>query len=71
MIQSHCRVVNHMSLIYSPSCTASGIGRETVRVLAGAGAKVIMASRDLAAGQQVAQQLTQGELKVIKQMPSC
>ena len=42
----------------------AGIGRETVRVLAGAGAKVIMTSRDVAAGQQVATELMQGKVKV-------
>lgn len=49
----------------SALCLA-GIGKETVRVLAGAGAKVIMTSRNLAAGQQAAKELTQGKLKVIK-----
>lgn len=33
---------------------ASGIGAETARVLAGAGAEVVIAARDVAAGQQVA-----------------
>ncbi|KAL3136276.1 hypothetical protein ABBQ32_007283 [Trebouxia sp. C0010 RCD-2024] len=41
----------------------SGIGQETVRVLAGAGAKVIMTSRNLAAGQKVATELMQGKGK--------
>lgn len=42
----------------------AGIGQETVRVLAGAGAKVIMTSRNLAAGQKVATELMQGKGKV-------
>ncbi|KAL0030577.1 hypothetical protein WJX79_005883 [Trebouxia sp. C0005] len=41
----------------------SGIGTETVRVLAAAGARVIMTSRDIEAGQQVAKQLMQHHLK--------
>lgn len=45
-----------------------GIGRETVRALAAAGAKVIMTSRDLAAGQKVATELIQG--KVMVTLPS-
>lgn len=42
----------------------AGIGKETVRVLAAAGAKVIMTSRDLAAGQKVATELMQGKVTV-------
>ncbi|DBB15688.1 hypothetical protein WJX82_002856 [Trebouxia sp. C0006] len=41
----------------------SGIGTETARVLAAAGARVIMTSRDIEAGQQVAKQLMQHQLK--------
>ncbi len=44
----------------------AGIGEETVRVLAIAGARVIMTSRDIEAGQQVARQMMQGNLKVTK-----
>ena len=47
----------------------AGIGKETVRVLARAGAKVIMTSRDLAAGQQAAKEITQGNIKVTE-LPS-
>lgn len=41
----------------------SGIGAETVRVLASAGARVIMTSRDIGVGQQVARQMMQDNLK--------
>ena len=48
------------------AATASaGIGTETARVLAAAGARVIMTSRDIEAGQQVAKQLMQHQLKVL------
>ena len=44
----------------------SGIGAETVRALAAAGARVVLTSRDAAAGQEVAIRLAHeaGELKV-------
>lgn len=41
---------------------ASGIGIETVRVLAGAGAEVTIAARDIAAGQAVADRMTGGKV---------
>lgn len=44
---------------------AAGIGTETVRVLAAAGARVIMTSRNIEAGQQAAKQLMQHQLKVL------
>jgi len=48
------------------AATASaGIGTETARVLAAAGARVIMTSRDIEAGQQVTKQLMQHQLKVL------
>ena len=47
----------------------AGIGKETVKVLAAAGAKVIMTSRDLAAGQKVATELMQGKVMVSTSPP--
>lgn len=49
---------------HRPAACAAGIGLETVRVLAGAGARVIMTSRNLQAGQQAAKELTQNGTKV-------
>ena len=42
----------------------SGIGAETVRVLAHAGANVVMCSRSVEAGEKVAEELRAGGVKV-------
>jgi NAD(P)-dependent dehydrogenase (short-subunit alcohol dehydrogenase family) len=44
----------------------SGIGLETVRALAGAGARVIMTSRSVTAGQAVADKLLADGVKVLQ-----
>ena len=46
-------------------CTRSGIGYETVRALAGAGARVLLTSRSMARGQLVADKLNAEGLRVL------
>lgn len=67
LVQPSCPVLSAIVTCTSKSnfvLMTVGIGKETVKVLAAAGAKVIMTSRDLAAGQEVATELMQSKVMV-------
>ena len=46
--------------LHPPPTPPAGLGTETVRVLASAGADVVLCSRSVSAGQEVADRLTAG-----------
>ena len=55
----------------TPAGGNAGLGRETVRVLAAAGAHVVFTTRSAERGQQVAKELATGGLKVCQRSVHC
>jgi short chain dehydrogenase len=55
----------------TPAGGNAGLGRETVRVLAAAGAHVVFTTRSAERGQQVAKELAAGGLKVCHHSVRC
>ena len=55
----------------TPAGGNAGLGRETVRVLAAAGAHVVLTTRSAERGQRVAKELAAGALKVCQRADHC